>query len=362
MKIYKVILVILLLVTLKENIYGEENLENYLKEMKGYLKENNIQSLDIENLSDNLLEGKGIDYTNFFEIFFKEIHKELKSYIGIFAVIFLINLINMLSDFKGSEIRKISSIVILIIISQRILVCYIDILKTFGKTIEILNNIMQITVPFITILNTLTKHINFAKKTMPIVLLMSQATMVIANKIIIPISTFSIILGVVTYINENNIFKKFSKSLNKFSFSLLAIIFSIFICILSLEGNMAVNVDNIFLKTVKVATNTIPVVGKYVTDTLGMVTTSFSLIKSIIGTIAFVTMFFILITPIIKITISIILLTIFENLLIQVEGEFNVSSLFNKFKDAYVLLASVLVLTVITFTISIGIMITITKG
>lgn len=362
MKIYKVIFFFILIFTLKEKIYAEENLQKYVVEMKTYLNENNIDSIDVEKLSDDLLNGKGISVEKIPKIFLKEIQKEIRSYVGIFAIIFLINVLNMLVEFKGNEIRKISSIIILIIISQKILVCYIDVLKSFGKTIDMLNTIMQITIPFITILNFLTRHINFAKKAMPIVLLMSQITMVIANKIIIPISTFSIILGVVTYINENNILKKFSKSINKFAFTMLAVVFSLFICFLTIEGNISVNIDNIFMKTARVATNTIPVIGKYVTDTLGAVTTSFSLIKNIIGTISFVVMFLVLITPIIKITISIILLTIFENLLIQVEGEFNVSSLLNRFKDAYVLLASVLVLTIITFTISIGIMITITKG
>lgn len=362
MKVYKVVILIFLLITLREKIYAEENLENYLKEMNLYLKENNIEGLDIEDLSNSMLKGEKLEFKKIYKIFFKEIQKELKTYVAIFAIIFLINLINILAEFKGNEIRKISSMVILIIISQKILICYTDVLKSFEKTIEGLNAVMQITIPFITILNGLTKHINFAKRTMPIVLIMSQVAMVIANKIIIPISTFSIILGVITYINENNMLKKFSKSLNKLSFTALAIIFSLFICILTIEGNISVNIDNIFMKTARVATNTIPVVGKYITDSLGAITSSFSLIKNIIGSIAFVVMFLILITPIIKICISIVLLSIFENLLFQVEGEFNVSSLFNKFKDAYILLASVLVFTIVTFTISIGIMITITKG
>ena len=366
---YKKIFIMIILVILlfqPKSIYAKEEditkkLDLFVNEIDKHLKENEVENIDLYTLKEDLLKGKGLNKKSILDSLsfniVKEIRNVVKGYAVVFIIIIFVNLINALNDFNNESIKKISSIVILVVISQNILTNYIDILNTFKKTVEMFNVIMQISIPFITTLSALSLNVSSAKITMPSLLFMSQISMQIANKIICPLSTLSIVIGTVTYINSQNMLKNFSKFLNKFAFTSLSAIFSIFLCILSLEGNISGSLDTIAGKTARVATNTIPVVGKFVAESLGAIVASCNLIKQVAGTLSLLVMVIFLISPLIKILISIFVLSFFESIISQIESDFKVSELFTKFKDAYTLLASVLVLTFTLLTISTGIMI-----
>ncbi len=365
-KLKKILIIFLVFIISQNYIYAKEDeyfnkLDGYVNEIEKHLENNSVENLDLNLIKNDLIKGNGINkkhvFTSISLNIVKEIRNCIKGYSVVFIIILFVNLINALNDFNNQSIKKISSIVILLVVSQNILTGYIDILNTFKKTVEMFNVIMQISIPFITTLSALSLNVSSVKITMPSLLFMSQLSMIIANKIISPLSTLSIVIGTVTYINSQNMLKNFSKFLNKFAFTSLAAIFSIFLCILSLEGNISGSLDTLAGKTARVATNTIPVVGKFVAESLGAVVASCNLIKQVAGTITLIVMIIFLITPLIKILISILVLSFFESIVSQIEGDFKVSSLFAKFKDAYTLLASVLVLTFTLLTISTGIMI-----
>lgn len=96
---------------------------------------------------------------------------------------------------------------------------------------------------------------------------------------------------------------KLSKFLKSGVTWILGVTVTLFLSILSLEGTLTSNVDGIAAKSVKSASNLVPVVGKALGDSVDLVMGATSILKNSIGIVGMIIVIGICIIPILKLTV-----------------------------------------------------------
>ena len=119
-----------------------------------------------------------------------------------------------------------------------------------------------------------------------------------------PISLIATALGIVSNLSEKIQLNKLAKFLKSGISWGLGIVITVFITILSLEGELTSNVDGIAAKGVKAATTTfVPVVGKALGESADMVIGATSLLKNSLGIVGIIVIIGICALPIIKLSV-----------------------------------------------------------
>ena len=124
------------------------------------------------------------------------------------------------------------------------------------------------------------------------------------NNIILPLVLVSTALGIVSKISDRIQIDKLSKFFKSSVVWILGVVLTLFVGVVSLEGNLSSSVDGVTAKTAKAAVSSfIPVVGKILGDAVDTVIGCSSILKNAIGIIGVVVVIGICIAPIIKLTI-----------------------------------------------------------
>ena len=120
--------------------------------------------------------------------------------------------------------------------------------------------------------------------------------------IILPLVLVSTALGIVSKISDRIQIDKLSKFFKSSVVWILGVVLTLFVGVVSLEGNLSSSVDGITAKTAKSAVSTIiPVVGKVLGDVVDSVLGCGIILKNAIGLIGVIIVIGICIIPIIKI-------------------------------------------------------------
>ncbi len=128
----------------------------------------------------------------------------------------------------------------------------------------------------------------------------------IANGItlfILPITFVSTAISIVSNLSDKIQIGKLSKLLKSGISWILVTIVTIFVSILSLEGMLTSNIDGITYKSIKSASNLVPVVGKALGDSVDMVIGATSILKNSVGIVGMIIVIAICAIPIIKLSV-----------------------------------------------------------
>lgn len=128
------------------------------------------------------------------------------------------------------------------------------------------------------------------------------------NTFIIPILLIGTALGIISKISSYAQVDKLSKFLKSGIVWILGFVLTLFVGILSLEGNLTAGVDGITAKTAKVAVSSfVPVVGKILGDAVDSVLGCSSILKNAVGVVGIIIVIGICIAPILKLAILMIM-------------------------------------------------------
>lgn len=126
----------------------------------------------------------------------------------------------------------------------------------------------------------------------------------IIQNIIIPILLIGTALGIISNISDKIQVEKLSKFFKSSIVWFLGIIVTLFVGILSVEGNLSSSVDGVTAKTTKaVVSNFVPVVGKALGDSVDTVLGCTNILKNATGVVGIIVILGICISPIIKLAI-----------------------------------------------------------
>ena len=190
----------------------------------------------------------------------------------------------------------------------------------------------------------------------PLLLFISNFICFITEYIIIPFFTISIAINIVSRISENVKMDTLSSMFRKTSLYIFTTIIGIFLFVLSLETTITKSIDNVYFQTAQTAvSNMVPVVGKFLSDSLETVLGATQLIGKVGGIVALISTFILVSIPIVKL-ISVVSL---YNLLIAISEPINedkdIQSLLKGFIGIYKDMLGILVGVMVLFVMSVGI-------
>ncbi len=371
-RLFKILLLFIIFYSLfSGNILAEENdiktqvgdsleINKYLSTFENYLIENKIEGFDVNELYSDLLQGNGIEYENILDIFvsnlLKQVKNSMKSVTTLFIVIIIMAILSSLELDKNSDVVKISKLIVIICISSILLKNYIEIVDMFRNIVNLLEYAMQIVSTFLTGILIASGKIASTGIIQPLLLFISSFICVITNYIVIPFFTISIAINIVSKISDNIKLDKLSGIFRKLSLYIFSSIIAIFILVLSMETTVTKSIDSIYFKTTQnIVSDVVPVVGKFLSDSLDTVLGATELIGKVGGAVALISVIIIVSVPIIKILIIVVLYKLLSAFSEPINEDRTISEFIDGFAKVYKDMLGILIGIVILFVMTTGI-------
>lgn len=341
-----------------DSVAEEIDLESVLDSLNEY------SSIDIYSTTQDLIDGNGIDYGvigNFLKnVLLKEVRLVIKHIINILIVIVLIAVANSFQLESNSDVIKLVSLVGFVVIMVMLLKDYTLILQSFKDSVNKITEIVEIISPFMLAILIATGKIATSGIISPIILFVTSLIGIIVNYVVISLLTMSIVFKIITNISQTIKLEKLGKLCSLTSMWIVSVIFALFLAILELETSVTTSVDNVTIKVAQTAvSNVIPVVGKFVSDSMEVVMGATQLVGKSVGVIGIVIIVITVLIPLIKIVIYTIIYSLLEAFSEALLVDNKISNIIGAFKDQYKIILGILFGIMTTFIIAIGIVISI---
>ena len=309
-----------------------------LEELQKYLDENSDSYLykygnSAKEIVEYLIKGNlNTDYGGYLNELFSVIFKNVISLIPAFAEVTAVALLSaIVSSAEGKILGKSTSkIVHLACYSVIILIITSMLLGIISDCSSCINNVkrqIEIITPILATLTVLTGGTGSAAIYQPSALFLSNGAVEIVNGFVFPAAITVIVLNFMSKLNEQMSFSGVTaliKSIMKWVIGITVTVFSIFITMQSSASSLF---DGILFKATKyVVSNSVPIVGNFLSSGFDMLTSAGLLIKSSVGICGLIMLLFELIGPVVLL-ISFSLLLKFVGAVVQPIGENTMFSL-----------------------------------
>lgn len=353
------IILITLVISMPQNVYATSvskdlNLSNYLDTLKS---ESNIDTFE---LYESLINEEKVDYEKItakvIDTLIGQLKTTIKSVAALLLIVILTSVISAIELDKNSDVIKICKLVIIVSVLGVVIKNYIEILDVLKNVIGTISYLMQVVSIFLTGVLVATGAIATTGTTITIILFVSNALVSVLNYIIIPLFNISITIAIISRIGENVRLDKFANLFRKTSMYIYTSGISIFVLVLSLENTISKSINNIYFKTTQnIVADAVPVVGKFLSDSLETVLGATELVGKVGGTIAIICTISIVIIPVIKIGIIFGLYKLLAAICEPINEEKEVSQIIEYFADIYKCMLGIIIGTMVMFLCTTGI-------
>lgn len=338
-------------------------LTDMIDSLNEYIDDSSVASeLDLENISKNLITGKSNDYSELiqkiFDIFAGETITTVKSSIAILIIIVIMGIFSSLEMDKNSGVGKIAYLISIVVISTILTDMYVGIIQNYTKTISILTSIMQTVTPFVMIVMIAAGGIVSSNLIQPIILFIASLVGFLINYIVIPFVTISLVMNMVSAFGENIRLNKLGKLFSKSGLWVTGVVFTLFLSIISIKGSITTSVDSVVVKTTQTAvSNFVPVVGKFVSDSLESIMGATEVIGKAAGIIGIIVMIVVSLVPVIQMLVIFVSHKILAALTETITDNKNMIGIIDSFAETYKVLLGVLIGILALFIMSSGVLI-----
>ena len=326
------------------------------------LKEYTDDAIDIDSMAQDLITGEGIDYGvigNFvMEKLFREIRVSLKAMVSALIVIILMAIVRGIELETDSMVSKVTSLVGFLVIVSMLLNSYFTIVKVFTDTVGLITGIMEIISPFMLAILIATGEIVTSGIISPILLFVTSLIGVVITYIILPLLTLSLVFKVISNMSDGIKVDKLSKLFSSTAMWTIGIVFTLFLGIMELEGSVTTSIDEVTVKTTQAAvSNLVPIVGKFVSDSLEVVMGASEVIGKAVGIIGIVVIILGSLIPIIKITLCSFMCFILSAVSELLNTDNKITNLCDAMSKQYKTLLGIMIGVIVAFVIGIGVVI-----
>ena len=328
----------------------------------GTLEEYTDGQFDIDAMTNDLITGNGIDYGvvgNFvINKLFYEIRVALKGAISVLIVIILMAIIKGIELEKDNTVAKVTSLVGFFVITTIILNSYFSIIKIFTDTVSLLTGIMEIVAPFMLAILIATGEVATSGIIGPILLFITSLIGVLVTYIILPLLSASLVFKIISNMSDGLKVDRLSKMFSSTAMWTIGIVFTLFIGIMELEGSVTTSIDELTVKTTQAAvSNLVPVVGKFVSDSLEVVMGASEIIGKAVGIIGVIIIILVALIPIIKMILCSIIYFALSAISELLNIDNKITDLCASISKQYKTLLGIMVGVMVTFIIGIGVVI-----
>lgn len=348
-----------------KNIHKNIGIDTFLDEIKKYSNEY-FPELANGNYLSEIIKGNITDekklVEKLFEVSIGEFQNNVALMLKIVGIAILCSILKSIqSNFSESGIGEVAFYVCYLMIVTLIITSFTSIISLCSDTIGKLSDFMNLIVPLIFALITVTGNLTTISFLQPLILGMITLITILLNKVIIPIIYIATVINIVTNISANIKLDKISEMLKKSSLWIMEICLLVFTCVLSLEGSLASSVDGMTSKIAKnVVSTTIPVVGKILGDTVDSVIGGVAITKNAIGIIGILVILAITVSPLIKSLISMMIFNI-SSALIEPIADSRISKCMNGIAGTLKIIVGILAVVIFIFIIAITMMLKISN-
>ena len=317
MKINKLFFLIIFVIIITTNLVQAEEIDNIMKTQEDslgitdFIQESNSYTSDVFNDTDlneifNSAISGNVDnkkiVKNVCKIFGQEIQNAISIFASILVIVVINSILNCITEgLENKSVSKIAFYVQYILIVTIILTNLSSIIQSIKESVNNMNSFTNMLVPIMMTLIITTGSVTTASIIQPIIVFMITMIGNFINNIAIPLILVSTALGIVSKISDKIQVGRLAKQIKSSTIWIIGIILTIFVTVVSVNGNLSSSVDAVTAKTAKAAvSNLIPVVGKILGDAVDSVIGCSNILKNAIGIIGVVVVIGISIMPIVK--------------------------------------------------------------
>ena len=317
MKINKLFFLIIFVIIITTNLVQAEEIDNIMKTQEDslgitdFIQESNSYTSDVFNDMDlneifNSAISGSVDnkkiVKNVCKIFGQEIQNAISIFASILVIVVINSILNCITEgLENKSVSKIAFYVQYILIVTIILTNFSSIIQSIKESVNNMNSFTNMLVPIMMTLIITTGSVTTASIIQPIIVFMITMIGNFINNIAIPLILVSTALGIVSKISDKIQVGRLAKQIKSSTIWIIGIILTIFVTVVSVNGNLSSSVDAVTAKTAKAAvSNLIPVVGKILGDAVDYVIGCSNILKNAIGIIGVVVVIAISIMPIVK--------------------------------------------------------------
>lgn len=263
-------------------------------------------------------------------------------------------------NFKQGGIESLSDVystASALIISTVLFVKIGDTLIISSSAIEIASNFIYAFIPVFSAIVIASGGVNTAFSTNAMLLTLAQCLSFISSTVFIPLINCFLAIGICSSLRYQLRLDRLLSTIKKTITTMISFVSACFVSILSIKTAVASKADAIGLRSIRFAINSVvPVIGSAISEGLLSIQSYSSLLKSSVGVVGIVAIVFIFLPSILKVVIWRFALNICK-LISDIFGDNSVSQTLNAFGDTMLLINVVLILSMVTTIISIGILI-----
>lgn len=374
MKIKKILIVIFLIALIlipvcafAQEEYGEEEynqtLEQFDLSFLEELDEDTYKVLDELGLTD-------FDYNKIIDFSFSDIADYLKEMIAdgvkkpLYSCGIILLIIILSSFFQGfresvndSEMISLLSTVSALVIAVLLVSQLKYSISSACAAISVCADFIFAFVPAFCIIVATSGNTVTAFSTNTLLLSLAQALNFISENIFLPLSNCFLAIGICSGIRSELNLQQLIFNLKKYLTTAISVCATAFVSILSIKTAVSARADAIGLRSMRFAINSVvPVIGGAISEGLLSIQAYSSLIKSSVGIVGIIAVLTVFVPPVLNVSFW----RLFLSLCRTVSDIFNdrsVSSVLKAFEDSLLIMNVILILSMVTTIISIGILI-----
>lgn len=374
MKIKKILIVIFLIALIlipvcafAQEEYNEEEynqtLEQFDLSFLEELDEDTYKVLDEFGLTD-------FDYNKIIDFSFSDIADYLKEMIAdgvkkpLYSCGIILLIIILSSFFQGfresvndSEMISLLSTVSALVIAVLLVSQLKYSISSACAAISVCADFIFAFVPAFCIIVAASGNTVTAFSTNTLLLSLAQALNFISKNIFLPLSNCFLAIGICSGIRSELNLQQLIYNLKKYLTTAISVCATAFVSILSIKTAVSARADAIGLRSMRFAINSVvPVIGGAISEGLLSIQAYSSLIKSSVGIVGIIAVLTVFVPPVLNVSFW----RLFLSLCRTVSDIFNdrsVSSVLKAFEDSLLIMNVILILSMVTTIISIGILI-----
>jgi len=261
-------------------------------------------------------------------------------------------------SFSSKTISNTANILIFLVISILILQAFQVAIQIGVDAIDNMVSFMQALLPILLSLLVSTGALTSAAIFHPLTLVIITALSTGIKLIIFPMIFLSVVLNIVTRINQDFSLSRLASLFKEISMGMLGLIFMLFIGGLLLQGGAAAITDSLSLRTAKYLTGTfVPVIGGIFSDAVDLIVSCSLIIKNALNFFGMIVIIIIIAYPIIKI-IALILIYKIASAIVQPIADARLVDILNDTGNSLIMIflvvAAVSVMFFMVLTIIVG--------
>lgn len=371
-KIISIIILLVILFSFPFQVLGEEEIDR--DEYNNTLNSYDLSSFEkLDDDTYDFLKSAGFldfDYENLINLSFEDLKNEIvfilkgavetpfKAMLSLLVFIILSSFFkSMKSSVRDDELSSMYSTVSALVISVVLLMKLKTTIALACSTISVCSDFMFAFVPAFCAIVAASGSAVSAFSTNTLLLTLSQILNYISKNIFIPLSNAFLAIGICSGIRSELNLGGITAFLKKNITTAISVCAAGFVSILSIKTAVASRADAIGLRSIRFAINSVvPVIGSAISEGLLSIQSYSSLIRSSVGVVGIIAVAVVFLPAIIEVAMWRLFLNL-STLLSETFCDSSVSSVIKAFCDALLIMNVVLILSMVTTIISIGILV-----